>query len=57
MIIIPFKYYDKNYINPDYAKDDNPSDISEKKEMKKRNKRKKRNSKRRRRNYNERYNL
>ena len=34
MIVIPFKYYDKNYINPDYVKDDNPAYISEKEKMK-----------------------
>jgi len=37
MLIIPFKYYDKNYINPDYVKDANdvnPNDNSEDKETK-----------------------
>ena len=37
MLVIPFKYYDKNYINPDYVKDANdvnPNDNSEDKETK-----------------------
>ena len=37
MLVIPFKYYDKNYINPDYVKDANdvnPNDNSEEKEIK-----------------------
>ena len=34
MLVIPFKYYDKNYINPDYVKDVNPSDNSEEREIK-----------------------
>ena len=37
MLVIPFKYYDKNYINPDYIKDANdvnPNDNSEEKEIK-----------------------
>ena len=34
MIIIPFKYYDKNYINPDYVKDVNVPDSSEEKTIK-----------------------
>ena len=34
MLIIPFKYYDKNYINPDYVKEVNSVDSSEEKEIK-----------------------
>ena len=34
MIIIPFKYYDKNYINPDYVNDINLPDTSEEKTIK-----------------------
>ena len=34
MLVIPFKYYDKNYVNPDYVKDVNPNDSSEEKEIK-----------------------
>ena len=34
MLLIPFKYYDKNYINPDYVKEVNNSDASEEKEIK-----------------------
>ena len=34
MLLIPFKYYDKNYINPDYVKEVNNSDVSEEKEIK-----------------------
>ena len=35
MLMIPFKYYDKNYVNPDYVKDNlNISDSSEEKGIK-----------------------
>ena len=35
MLMIPFKYYDKNYVNPDYVKDNlNISDSSEEKVIK-----------------------
>ena len=34
MLVIPFKYYDKNYVNPDYVKDVNPNDSLEEKEIK-----------------------
>ena len=34
MIIIPFKYYDKNYINPDYVETNNLPDTSEEKAIK-----------------------
>jgi MFS family permease len=34
MLIIPFKYYDKNYVNPDYVKEVNSVDASEEKEIK-----------------------
>ena len=34
MLVIPFKYYDKNYINPDYVNNVNSVDSSEEKEIK-----------------------
>ena len=34
MILIPYKYYDKNYINPDYVNDVNLPDTSEEKTIK-----------------------
>ena len=34
MLVIPFKYYDKNYINPDYITEVNQNDNTETKEIK-----------------------